>query len=58
MQTTRSAESAAANPPEVGSTFGPESVRTVMQWHFNPAPEEGKPVSGYILVPADLSLDG
>jgi hypothetical protein len=49
---------AAANPPEVGSMFGPESVRTVMEWHFNPARKEGKPVSGYILVPIDFSLDG
>lgn len=54
----RSAEVANANPPEVASVFGPESVRTVMQWHFNPARKDGKPVSGYVLVPIDFSLDG
>jgi len=54
----RSAEVANATPPEVASVFGPESVRTVMQWHFNPARKDGKPVSGYVLVPIDFSLDG
>jgi bla regulator protein BlaR1 len=54
----RSAEVANANPPEVASVFGPESVKTVMQWRFHPARKEGKPVSGYILVPIDFWLDG
>ncbi|MEO7325421.1 MAG: TonB family protein [Dokdonella sp.] len=54
----RSAEVANAAPPEVASVFGPESVKTVMQWRFHPARKEGKPVSSYILVPIDFSLDG
>ncbi|MEO7431040.1 MAG: TonB family protein [Dokdonella sp.] len=54
----QSAEVSNANPPEAGAVFGPESVRTVMQWRFHPARKDGKPVSGYILVPIDFSLDG
>lgn len=54
----QSAEVAHANPPDAGAIFGPESVRTVMQWRFHPARKDGKPVSGYILVPIDFSLDG
>jgi TonB family protein len=54
----RSAEVASAIPPEIAAVFGPASVKTVMQWRFHPARKEGKPVSGYILVPIDFSLDG
>ncbi len=54
----QSAEVANANPPDAGAVFGPESVKTVMKWRFNPARKEGTAVNGYILVPIDFSLDG
>jgi bla regulator protein BlaR1 len=40
-----------AEPPEAAQIFADASIAAVMQWSFNPGMHEGKPASGYVLVP-------
>lgn len=46
--------------PEPGTTIAPDLVQaataTAMQWHFNPAQRDGKPVESYARVPVKFSL--
>jgi TonB family protein len=45
-----------AEPPEVEATFAQTSIDAVMKWKFNPAENDGKKVSGDVLVPFTYSL--
>jgi TonB family protein len=45
-----------ADPPEAKAIFEETSVAAVMQWKFNPAKKNGKPVSGWVRVPIDFAL--
>jgi TonB family protein len=47
-----------AEPPEAAAAFSASAIATVKQWRFNPARSDGKPVSGYVLVPIDYRSDG
>ena len=51
------AEVEKADPPEAKGVFAESSVAAVMQWKFNPAKKNGKPVSGWVRVPIDFTLD-
>ncbi len=51
------AEVEKADPPEARDAFAETSVAAVMQWKFNPAKKNGKPVSGWIHVPIDFTLN-
>ena len=52
----RFAEVEKADPPEARTVFAQASIAAVMQWKYNPAIMNGKPVSGWARVPIDFSL--
>jgi len=45
-----------SEPADVADVFVPPSVAAIRHWRFNPATRNGKPQSGYILVPIDFTL--
>lgn len=51
------AEVEKTDPPEAKAVFAEASVAAVMQWKFNPAKKNGKPVSVWVRVPIDFALD-
>jgi bla regulator protein blaR1 len=45
-----------SEPAEVADVFTPPSVAAIRHWRFNPPIKNGKPQSGYVLVPIDFAL--
>ena len=50
------AEVEKADPSEAKAVFAQTSLAAVMQWKFNPARKNGKPVPGWVHVPIDFTL--
>ncbi|MDR3387312.1 MAG: TonB family protein [Rudaea sp.] len=50
------AEVVESDPPQARAAFAQASITAVMRWKYNPASRNGKPASGWALVPIDFSL--
>jgi len=52
-----SAEVASVTPEESAHALADAAIAAAMQWRYNPARKDGKPVGGEVFVPVDFVLD-